>query len=365
MLVLALLLFQADPLSKAELEKHVLFLASDEMKGRDNGTEEGRKAAEYVARRFRECGLKAGGKDGFFHDFTMRSGVSGRNVIGLLEGAKASEYVVVAAHHDARGVIGGKVQNGADDDASGVALVLGLAGAFAAEKPARSILFISFDAEEDGLVGSREFVKSGLYDPAAFTTAFVLDLVGGDMFEWEKSRVYAMGAEYSEALSGKLKECAGETKDLEVVAAPVALIEPFPGIARSDYNAFRRQRVPFVFFSTGTPWYYHTEHDDVGRLNLEKMEKLGRFLRKFIAGTAAAARPDFRKPAMTLEDAGLVKAQLEKILENKDRLGLGEKRAAAIRGLADRIGAMEEPDLWVLQPAMLQVLSAAALKGGK
>src|SRR5689334_18999344 len=99
------------------------------MKGRDTGTAEDRKAAQYVADAFKALGLNPGGKDGYFQDFTAR-GCDARNVIGLLPGENVSEFIVVPAHPDSRGVVGGKVQPGADDNASGVAMVLELARSF-------------------------------------------------------------------------------------------------------------------------------------------------------------------------------------------------------------------------------------------
>ena len=259
-----LLSLQADSFAPADFEKHIRFLASDEMKGRENGTAEGRKAAQYVADAFKDRGLKPGGKDGWFQDFTAR-GQEGRNVVGLLPGENASEYVVVAAHHDGRGVIKDKVQPGADDNASGVAMVLELARSFKDAKPKRSILFISFDCEEKGMLGSREFVKSQLYDTKAIAAMIVFDLIGGDFMEWEKKRIYALGSEYSAELFERIARDAADSRDLEVVRSSVALIEPYPDMARSDYHAFRGKGVPFVFFSTGTPWYYHSEHDTIDR----------------------------------------------------------------------------------------------------
>ena len=99
MLAVAALLSLQDPSFLAsDFEKHVRFLASADMKGRDPGTAEGRKAAEYVADRFKEMGLKPGAKGGWFQEIASR-GLDGRNVVGLLEGEAADEFVIVAAHH--------------------------------------------------------------------------------------------------------------------------------------------------------------------------------------------------------------------------------------------------------------------------
>lgn len=356
------LAFQPETFSREPFEAHVRYLASDEMKGRDNGTEEGLRAAAYVADRFKEAGLKPGGSEGYAHDFTVRTSreVRGRNVVGLLPGEREDEIVVVAAHHDARGVVAGRVQNGADDNASGVAMVLELARAFARSKPRRSMLFVSFDAEEDGLIGSREFVKARLYPPESYVATFVFDLVGGDFFPWEKNRLYALGSEYSAELHDRVGRAAAEEKDLEVARSGVFLIEPAVGMARSDYHAFRAKRVPFVFFSTGTPWYYHTEHDDPGVINFDKLTKAARFVHRVIAGTVEdARRPVYRTPGPSKEDVAGMKSALEKVLENRDSVSIGEGEVAEARRLLEEIAGLKEPEARPLQQAMMLLFKVA------
>ena len=357
MITVALALLVAQDLRQEDLERHVRFLASDEMKGRDNGTPEGLKAAEYVAERFREAGLRPGGKGGWFHDFKSRE-VSGRNVIGLLEGDRKEEYVVVAAHHDARGVLNGKVQNGADDNATGVAAVIELARAFAKSKPARSLLFISFDAEEDGLAGSREFVKAELYPASSFAAMFVFDLVGGSLFPWDKDRLYALGAEHSPELWDRVGK--GVAKDLEVVRSGIYLIEPLPEMARSDYHAFRAKGVPFVFFSTGTPWYYHTEHDDPEVVDFGKLTRATRFARGVIAETVAdPKRPEFKGPRVPAEDLETVKSALDRVFALKMDDALRE----SAKKVREEVGALAEPDPKKLQQAMMILFRIARTQG--
>ena len=353
-LALLLALLQSGEGLRENLERHVRFLASDEMKGRNNGTPEGLRAAAYVADQLRDIGLKPGGREGYFHDFP-----TGRNVIGLLEGKNPKEFVVVAAHHEARGVVEGKIQNGADDNASGVAMVLELARLFAGTRPARSMLFISFDAEEDGLVGSREFVASGLYDPAAIAALFVFDLIGGNFFEWETDRLYALGAECSPELSARLARA--EPEGLQVVRCAAAVLEPIPGMARSDYGPFRSKGVPFIFFSTGTPWYYHTDRDDADVINFGKMERAARFLRKLIAETTDdAVRPTVRTPAAGPEDVAVVRTALKEAIE---RAALKEGQLERLRALEEELSAMKEPEIAVLRKAMMLLFTVARSQG--
>ena len=361
---LALALLPPPDISRENLERHVRFLASDEMKGRDNGTPGGLKASAYVAEQFARIGLKPGGQGAWYHDFAVRK-KRGRNVIGRLEG-RTDEVVVVAAHHDGLGVKDGKVHNGADDNASGVAVVLELARVLSAERPRRSVLFISFDCEEDGLLGSRAFVKSDLYPGDACAAAFVFDLIGGDFMPWEGRRVYALGSECSGALFARVGRAAAVAKDLDVVRAGIFLLEPVAGMARSDYSSFRSRRVPFVFFSTGTPWTYHTEHDDVGRLNFGKMVKAARFARDVIRETAdAATRPDFRRARPHPDDARAMKEALAEVLANRGRLRIDTARIGEVKAMHEKVAALESPDRRVLQRAMTLLFKVARSQGDR
>lgn len=355
-----LLLLQAAEISADRLEKHVRFLAADELRGRDNGTPEGRRAAEYVAEAMKAVGLAPGAKGSFFHDFDVR-GVRGRNVAGLLKGEREDEILVVAAHHDARGVIRGKIQNGADDNASGVAVVLELARVFAAgPRPARSILFASFDAEEDGLVGSRAFVKDEVHPVAAYATAVVFDLVGGDFLPWDADRAYAFGANSAQAVEAAVARA--KVDGLQVTRLGAYLLEPVPGMARSDYGPFRDREVPFVFFSTGTPWYYHTEQDDPDVLNWGKLLKVARLAREVVAELAAGPRPVFRKVGMSPSDGEALRATLDRVLENrgslKDLEGVFDEAAKVRAELA-----AGTPDPRLLQKAMNVLLTIARAQG--
>ena len=334
-------------LQSAELlEKHVRFLASEELRGRDNGSEGGRRAAEYVAENFRAAGLKT--------EFQVFD--KGRNVIGRLDG-ESKDVVVVAAHHDGHGVVKGKIQPGADDNASGVALVLELARELGTSKPKRSILFVTFDAEEDGLLGSREFVKAGLYPDVA--AAFVFDLVGGRFFEWETDRLYALGAESSARLSAVVR--SAKVDGLSVAPMGVFLIEPYPNMARSDYAPFRAKEVPFVFFSTGTPWYYHTEHDTPAVIDFPKLTRVAAYAKAVVAETASGAeRPAFRKAGPSEEDLAAVKAGMAKVLENADRVRWPEGKRAELEAL---LKALTTPEPKALQKAMVLMLAIARAQG--
>ncbi|HEX8245499.1 MAG TPA: M20/M25/M40 family metallo-hydrolase, partial [Longimicrobium sp.] len=150
---------------------YIRYLADDALQGRMAGTAGERCAGDYIAAQFRRLGLQAAGGSGtYFQSLPLASaldphapGGTGRNVVALLRGgdpALADEAVVIGAHYDHLGHGGqfsmapgdSSVHNGADDNASGVAALLAAAERLArGPRPARTIVFIAFTGEEEGL----------------------------------------------------------------------------------------------------------------------------------------------------------------------------------------------------------------------
>ena len=189
-LPLALLLaaFSQEPpaagvITAADLRPHVAFLTDPARGGRPGGRAD--EAAAYLADRFRELNLappfEVGGETvpTFFQPIAGRDGeTAGRNVAALLPGsdpALREEVMLLAAHYDHLGVRGGNLYPGADDNASGTAMLLEVAERLAADAaagrgPRRSVLFVGFDLEERALFGSRWFAAhppACLRDPGA------------------------------------------------------------------------------------------------------------------------------------------------------------------------------------------------------
>lgn len=350
--------------TEAELRRHVEFLASPELQGRNNGTEGNRRAAEWIVEQFREAGLKPGNGDSFYQTFDTRASGSARNIIGVLEGRRRDEYIVVAAHYDHLGMQGGRIYPGADDNASGVAILVTLAKMLASSHPDRSILFISFDAEEDGMLGSHYFARSGLVDLKKIKAMICLDLVGGNFFPWETNRVYALGADHDPGMKKVLAGLAAGG-DLDMVQTGIYLIEPIgPIAARSDYSAFRNRRVPFTFFSTGTPWYYHTPYDTPDRLNYGKMLKLCRFLVRYARALADRTEEGafIKDPSLTHQELKDIKRVLDDVWAHREQINAGEdavNRFAGYRNALDRMLKKETlgpDDRGAIQQAAMELL---------
>lgn len=324
-----------DP-TRERLQATVKHLASDEMKGRRTGTPEGEAAARWMAAQMEQAGLQKVTLQKF--KTKGETGPEGLNAIGFLEGA-TDEWVVLCCHHDHLGVKDGQIYNGADDNASGCAVLLEVARRCAAskEKPKRGLVFCSFDAEEILLGGSRFFVGSGLVDVAKIAALVCMDMMGGDFLPRDTTSLYVLGAENSPELQQALAKVP-PIDGLDPRRLGVNVIEPLGEIyARSDYGSFRAKKIPFVFLSTGQPWTYHKPEDDAERLNYAKMEKGVGFVHRLLLEIAAGdARPRYQKqPGVTVEDLKAIAGILRRF--HPEDLDLNADEIATLNGALEKI----------------------------
>ena len=247
----------------ARLLEDVRALSADSMEGRGAGTKGGELARAYVEQRFREAGL-APFWASYEQPFELPSKGKGVNLVGYVKGTKYPErLIVVSAHYDHLGVRDGQVYNGADDNASGVAVLLQLAAHYSgATRPEHSIAFAALDAEELGLVGARELVKKLKAEKRHVALDVNLDMVGHS----ERGELYASGTYYTPALRPALERVAG--------AAPIKLLlghdRPEQGhddwTNQSDQYAFHKAGIPFVYFGVEDHKDYHKPTDDFDTL---------------------------------------------------------------------------------------------------
>jgi aminopeptidase N len=166
--------------SPERMLKHIRYLASEELEGRGLGSKGLEKAAHYIALAFKDAGLKPGGDAHSYYQTwetaalvkKSKQTVTLHNVIGIIPGSNpqmAGQAVILCAHYDHLGLgwpdvhqgDEGKIHFGADDNASGVAVMLELAHTLGNHfKPERSLVFIAFTGEESGLLGSGYYVKN-------------------------------------------------------------------------------------------------------------------------------------------------------------------------------------------------------------
>ncbi len=272
-------------------------LAHDSMRGRATPSPELEATATWIARRFETLGLE-GPFGGAYLQWYETQGVRAPNVAGLVRGsdaALADEYIVFSAHMDHVGVgrpdaSGDSIYNGADDDASGTAVVLEIAEAFRAleRTTRRSTLFLLVSGEEQGLWGSRHFAENPPVPIDAVVANLNADMLGRNWTD----RVVAIGKEQSDL---------GETLDVVAAAHPELRMRPIEDpwpeenfYRRSDHFNFARQGVPVLFFFNGTHDDYHRPSDEVELIDAEKAARIARLM--FYLGVEVAerdARPEW------------------------------------------------------------------------
>lgn len=213
--------------------------------------------------------------------------IRGANVIGVLPGtdpALADEAVVIGAHYDHLGLVGGVIHPGADDNASGTATVVGLARAFAAAGgTGRTLVFALFGAEELGLIGSGHYVTSPVL-PLARTVAMVnFDMVGrlGDR------RINVAGGDSGSDLRALASEAAQkEGITLNLQGSPYG---------PSDHSKFYDAGIPVLFFHTGSHDDYHRPTDTADKIDTGGMARTAAIAARVIDRLATDARPVYAK----------------------------------------------------------------------
>lgn len=200
------------------------------------------------------------------------------NVIGVLPGADpdlSKEYVVLAAHLDGLGTApgSGEILNGADDNASGVAVLLEVARMLAqGPRPLRTVLFAAVSGEEIGLVGSAHLAAHLTRPPLRAHAAISMDMVG----RWWEDRVVMASELGSDLIYPALQGALMKAPELGVTLWDAARVDAeFPGAgltARSDHASFAEQGIPSLhLFTSGLHDDYHQASDDVQGVDVETM----------------------------------------------------------------------------------------------
>ncbi len=330
-------------ITDAELRAHVYRLASPEFAGRRGAG--GVRAAEHVAAAFRRLGLEPAFSGSYFQpipwllaDPQAKSQPLGRNVGGLLPGrdpALRSEWIIVAAHFDHLGVRGQSLYPGADDNASGVAMLLEVAEQFALseQRPRRTIVFVSFDLEEQGLQGSSHFAAHPPLEFGKLKAFLVADLIGRSMAGVMDEVVYALGSESADRLRSLVTDVRPES-GLVVHRLGADLVG-----TRSDYGPFRDRQTPFLFFTTGTHRDYHQPTDRPERINYAKLGRISRW----IAAIADRLANDDAAPEWTsqrepdLDEARSVLQLLERVHDRSTDVGLNDEQLRRVAEARDRL----------------------------
>ena len=268
----------------------VTVLADDDMEGREVGTEGEIKAANYIAKRMKENGLATKSDDGTYYQIfsakmkahphdTIGEGekIEGRNVVGFLDNGK-EKTVIIGAHYDHLGYgeegsladSAGQIHNGADDNASGVAAMLGLAKKLKKENLSTNVLFIAFTGEEKGLWGSNFFIKNSPIPAEEMAYMVNMDMVGR-LDSNRRLAIYGIGT--SPLFKPALDKCNTFNFQSKFDSS---------GVGPSDHTSFYLEDVPVLHFFTGQHKDYHKPTDDTEFINFEGIEIVADYIESIV-----------------------------------------------------------------------------------
>ncbi|MDB5121679.1 MAG: hypothetical protein JWN56_2897 [Sphingobacteriales bacterium] len=255
----------AQNINRKQLLQDVEILSSDVYEGRKTGTIENKMAARYIIQRFQNIGLTFY-QDSFKHPFVFKNksgeNVNGTNLIGYIKGRK-KDVIVVSAHYDHIGITNSLINNGADDNASGVAGMLAIAEYYKKHKPKNTLLFIAFDAEETGLNGSYAYMKNTILEESRIKMNVNMDMISHN----NKAELYAAGAFKTPVLKTVIY---GADKDTGIKIL-FGHDEPKLGMddwtMQSDQAAFAQKNIPFIYFGVEDHKDYHKPTDEYQNIN--------------------------------------------------------------------------------------------------
>ncbi len=272
----------------------VEFLSSDSLKGRSIGEKGIDESADFIIKEYKSLGLKFfdSTKKSFLQTFTLPDsiekygGIKCNNIVGLIDN-KADSSIVIAAHYDHLGncsplskeVIQLKkceIHNGADDNASGVSMVLALAKHLTKQKNKKyNYVFVMFSAHEIGLYGSGFFYESIFFRDLKIKALLNFDMVG--RLNKSSKSLKTGGFENRKDLQKILtttKAC--QSKGLNLLYNDEQLL-------MSDATIFYKNKVSAFTFTTGITEDYHRSTDESNKINYEGMKTICGFIIEILA----------------------------------------------------------------------------------
>ncbi len=272
-----------------ELKTHLYIIASDEMQGRDTGSEGQKKAGKYLIDQYRKMGISHPKSMKSFYQTVPKEALKSRrgdlpeseNILAFIEGNEnPDEIIVISAHYDHVGTKDGVVYNGADDDGSGTVALLEIAEAFQLAKksgksPKRSVLFLHVTGEEHGLLGSKYYSENPVFPLENTVVNLNIDMIGRcDAENCGKNYVYVIGSEMLSSELKKINETANAaTTKLELNYKYDDPNDPQRLYYRSDHYNFAKHNIPVAFYFDGIHEDYHKPTDDADKIDYNALQK--------------------------------------------------------------------------------------------
>jgi len=339
---------QSEAIGVEELKAHVYRLASPEFLGRRGAG--AARAAKHLAAALESLKLRPAFGDSYFQQIPwllrgnkeQAESFVGTNVGAILPGsdpALKDEWILLTCHLDHLGTSGNRLFAGADDNASGCAMMLEVAERFVLgkQKPRRTIVFVAFDQEETGLQGSTHFAAHPPLPLKQLKTFITADMIGRSMGDVMDEYVFALGSESSAELR-ELIEKTPLPDGLKAARVGTDIIG-----TRSDYGPFRDRKVPFLFFSTGQHPDYHTSRDTPDRIDYPKLGRISNWIFDLTLKLADGdTPPTWAKSGLgpDLEEVRTIHVLLQRVLTKPQTFALNESQQKLVKGTIDKLKAI-------------------------
>ncbi len=283
-----------------KIKQHIKILSDDSLMGRGTGSEGEQMAATYIESQFKKINLKPkGDANDYRQSFLFKGGVHGtgpagkaNNLIGFLDN-NADQTIIIGAHFDHLGLgengssmdanPKGKIHNGADDNASGVAGLIELARHFANKaKEKYNFLFIAFSGEELGLYGSKYFTEHPTLDLLKVNCMINLDMIG--RLDPVTNALAVSGTGTSAVWENEIKKLSSDELKIKTDSA---------GMGPSDHTSFYLKNIPVLHFFTGSHSDYHKPSDDWQKINFAGEKTVLEFIVRLVENLDALPKLTF------------------------------------------------------------------------
>ena len=369
---------ESENVSETNLKNAISYLASDDLQGRLAGSEGEKKAADFLAKQLTKNGVKSKIVPFDYsykmnpHDDQSSVKINGRNVIGYLDN-KAEKTIIIGAHYDHLGFnehnnstlmnSHGQIHNGADDNASGTAVVLEMARMFSKNKKKEkaNYVFAFFSGEEDGLMGSKNFAETVKNNYPNVTAMINLDMVG----RLNKDKDLTVGGVGTSPIFGEL------IKKFKPAGFNLAIDSS--GVGPSDHTSFYLKDIPVLFMFTGTHQDYHKPSDDTDKINFAGVKSITNYVFGIADYLAEIPSVPFTKTKIQQSKAvpkyKVTLGIMPSYADTKDGLqidGVSENRPAANAGIQagdilKKIGNCEVKEVYTYMECLAKVKSGEEL----
>lgn len=273
-------------INSQELLENIQILSSDSLGGRAFSKPGNYKAQKFIIDKFKKIGLESITEKEYLQEFNytfkgkkrqevfpikkpkenfsnvLDTIVTGGNIIGKIKG-KTNKTIIITAHFDHLGVKNGRIYNGADDNASGVAALFSIAEYFKSKPAKHNLIIAALDAKEIGSLGAEYFLKN-YTDKENISLNINLDMIAHSDYDPE---LFAAGLFLYPDLRDPLEDAKSDKITLLFGHDDPDHKEQSDWTFSSDHKVFHKEKIPFIYFGVPDHKDYHRSTDTYATIN--------------------------------------------------------------------------------------------------